>query len=752
VAIACNLGFPRIGRQRELKRRTEAFWAGAADEHELAAIGAALRRENWLRQRAAGIDSVPVGDFSFYDHVLDAAVTFGAVPDRYQRYGGPGSFGTYFAMARGVGGSEGVAPLEMTKWFDTNYHYIVPEFGPGQTFHVAAPALLDQLREALELGIPARPVLVGPLSLLLLGRAAGGNALDLLPRLVPAYQELLADLAAAGADLVQLDEPVLATDLPTQALDALPRAYAALAEAAAPAGLMLASYFGSYGAALGTVRELPLAVLHLDLVRAPEDLPALLEAGVPPGLSLSLGVVDGRNVWRTDSRRALGALRGAAQALGGERVLVSPSCSLLHVPLTLAGEAAMPAELRSRLCFAEEKLGELRSLCEAMAAPGALADEAPSAEGIARGQGVPRPAGAPVHRRSPYAVRRPLQADRLKLPPLPTTTIGSFPQTAELRRLRSEQRQGLLTTEAYEAGIREEIGKVIRLQEEIGLDVLVHGEAERNDMVEYFGERLEGFAVTAQGWVQSYGTRLVKPPLIHADVRRRGPMTVPWIHYAQSLTERPVKGMLTGPVTILQWSFARDDQPRSETCRQIALAIREEVLDLEAAGVRVIQIDEPAFREGLPLRADDRPAYLAWASECFRLATSSVKDETQIHSHMCYSDFNDIIEAIASLDADVISIEASRSGMQLLEAFQEFHYPNAIGPGVYDIHSPRVPGVEEIEGGIRAALLRLDPAQLWVNPDCGLKTRRFDEVVPALRNMVAAARSMRALVAPEERA
>ena len=759
MASALNLGFPRIGKNRELKRQTESYWQGETSEQELAALGRELRAEHWRLQAAAGIDSVPVGDFSFYDHVLDAATMFGAVPERYLAYGEPGAPRSYFAMARGVAGPAGVAPLEMTKWFDTNYHYIVPELGRDARFSLAWPKLLTEYREAREIGIPARPLVLGPISLLRLSHAVGGafDPLELLPRLLPAYQELLAGLADAGADLVQLDEPVLSGDLPRAVLDIFPRTYQALAEAAGDTGILLASYFGSLAGQLGVLRDLPIRALHLDLVRAPQDLAALLSLGVPDRLSLSLGVVDGRNIWRTDLRRAIGPLRTASAVAGTDRVLVGPSCSLLHVPISLEAERSLDGELRSWLAFATEKLQEISLLRQALE-QGAGGEElfAASSEAARSREGSLRRTRPEVQRRlqaltaadaerkTPHAERRSLQAERLQLPLLPTTTIGSFPQTAELRQLRAARKRGDLTQEQYETGIRGEIARVIELQEEIGLDVLVHGEAERNDMVEYFGEQLEGFAVTQQGWVQSYGTRCVKPPIIYGDVVRPRPMTVEWLRYAQSLTERPVKGMLTGPVTILQWSFVRDDQPRRDTCRQIALAIRDEVQDLEAAGIGVIQIDEPAFREGLPLRQAERDDYLGWAVECFRLATSGVTDETQIHSHMCYSEFNDIVEAIAMLDADVISIEASRSDMALLQAFGDFRYPNEIGPGVYDIHSPRVPAPGEIAAHLRQALGVIAAQQLWVNPDCGLKTRRFEEVVPSLRNMVAAARDLRA--------
>ncbi len=759
LATSLNLGYPRIGPRRELKRATEDFWAGRLDAEGLEAAAAEIRAGMWRAQAAAGIDSVPVGDFSFYDQVLDAAVLVGALPARYRALGDPTGLPAYFAAARGVAGEGGLAPLEMTKWFDTNYHYIVPEYSEETEFSLHPERLLAQLREALALGVPARPVLLGPVSLLRLGKptAPGFDPLSLLGRLLPVYAELLAKLREEGAAFVQIDEPIFATDLGDVERAALRRSFEVLRAAAPGLRLMLASYFASYGKDLGLALSLPVDVLHLDLVRAPRDLAGALSQGVPEALSLSLGVIDGRNVWRANLREALGLLEEGQRVLGGERILVAPSCSLLHVPIDLGAETAMPQELRGWLAFAGEKLREVSALAAALtkgpeAAQDALAESDRQVAARAASPLVHDPAVRArlaalgpddARRKSPGELRRAAQGARIPLPELPTTTIGSFPQTPELRALRAKRRSGEIGDAAYEEGIRAEIARVVRLQEEIGLDLLVHGEAERNDMVEYFGEQLAGFAATQGGWVQSYGTRCVKPPIIYGDVHRPQPMTVRWLSYAQSLTERPVKGMLTGPVTILQWSFVRDDQPRETTAKQIALAIRDEVLDLEAAGILAIQIDEPAFREGVPLQQTERDDYLRWATEAFRLATAGVRDETQIHSHMCYSEFNDIVPAIADLDADVISIEAARSGMELLEAFSRFAYPNEIGPGVYDIHSPRVPGVEEMAEALRAAAEVLGRTKVWVNPDCGLKTRRFEEAVPALRNMVAAARAVR---------
>lgn len=771
MAVAANLGFPRIGAHRELKRQTERYWKGELTEADLLKAGQELRLRHWQLQQEVGIDVIPSNDFSFYDHVLDMACVVGAIPERFGWTGGPVSLETYFAMARGrpgEGPGGGVPALELTKWFDTNYHYLVPEFRRDQQFQLASRKPVYEFVEAQAYGIVTRPVLIGPVSFLMLGKARGSafNRLELLDRLLPVYQELLSSLAQAGVRGVQLDEPWLALDPPPEGPlgDAYRRAYAALAEAAGPIRILVATYFEGVEENLATALRLPVAGLHLDLVRAPHQLEQLLRHPLPDGFVLSLGVVDGRNVWKADLTACLEVLERAARAWGRDRIQVAPSCSLLHVPLDVTLETSLDPELKGWLAFARQKLEEVALLTRALnegreAVAEALAANqaqvaARRASSRLRNEAVRArlaQLGPEATRRpTPHRVRREAQQARLGLPPFPTTTIGSFPQTAEIRRLRARYRRGELDQGAYEAAIRGEIERVIRLQEELGLDVLVHGEPERNDMVEYFGEHLEGFAFTEHGWVQSYGSRYVKPPIIYGDVARPRPMTVEWIRYAQSLTDRPVKGMLTGPVTLLQWSFVRDDQPREETCRQLALAIRDEVQDLEAAGIGVIQIDEPAFREGLPLRRARWPEYLAWASECFRLATSGVRDETQIHTHMCYSEFNDIIEAIAGLDADVISIEASRSGMELLEAFVAFRYPNQIGPGIWDIHSPRVPGAEEMVELLRRAVRVLEPDQLWVNPDCGLKTRSYDEVIPALRHLVAAARRLREEAAGQE--
>jgi 5-methyltetrahydropteroyltriglutamate--homocysteine methyltransferase len=791
MAIATNLGFPRIGSRRELKRAIEGYWQGTLRAEELEAAARGLRRRHWELQRDAGIEHIPCGDFSLYDHVLDTAVMVGAIPERFHASAGPLSLETYFAMARGCPTKADhrsaavpvrcpARPLEMTKWFDTNYHYLVPEFEPGQTFHLASAGPLDAFREALELGIRTRPVLLGPVSFLMLGksRVPDGRLFPgtLLDDLVGVYEELLAALAEAGAQWVQIDEPLLALDLPGEALAAMESTYRRLAAVSASLRICLATYFGGLGKNLSTALGLPVAAVHLDLVRAPEQLAPALDL-LPAERMLSLGLVDGRNIWRCDLARALDVLATAAARIGAERILVGPSCSLLHCPMDLElevtglGDSPSPqpspggrgglwdGDLLGWMAFARQKLDEIVRLTRAVReGRGAVADALAASSRIrAERSRSPRIHHGDVRarleavspamlRRSPLARRRPQQQQALRLPLLPTTTIGSFPQTAEVRRARAARRRGEWSREHYEQFCRRQIDEAVGFQEQIGLDVLVHGEFERNDMVEYFGEQLEGFAFTAHGWVQSYGTRCVKPPVIYGDVSRPRPMTVEWSRYAQSLTSRPMKGMLTGPVTVLQWSFVRDDQPRRDTAFQIALAIRDEVADLEAAGIRVIQIDEPALREGLPLARSERAAYLRWAVDAFRLASGGAADHTQIHTHMCYCDFADILQAIAELDADVISIEASRSDMELLEAFCEFRYPAEIGPGVYDIHSPRVPDVEEIAGRLRSALVRLRPEQLWVNPDCGLKTRGWAEVRAALGNMVEAARRLRAEV------
>lgn len=760
MTIIHNLGFPRIGAQRELKRAVEAYWAGKQTAEELQATGRELRAAHWRRQAANGLRFVPVGDFAWYDHILEWTTLLGAVPARFgQPESEPVSLDTLFRMGRGRAPSgKPAAACEMTKWFDTNYHYIVPELVPGQTYRIAREYLFDQVKEAQALGHAVKPVIPGPLTWLYLGKgdafqqgAADAGKLALLANLLPVYQEVLQRLAALGVEWVQIDEPILALDLPPAWRDAFRDAYEQLADS--PVKLLLASYFDGLKDNLSAAAALPVAGLHVDLVRAPEQLADVVKA-LGADQVLSAGVINGRNIWRTDLDEVLKVLEPIARQLG-ERLWLAPSCSLLHVPVDLAAETELDAELKSWLSFAAQKLEELSLLGRALDGDDSVrAGLAAQRAALAARRASPRIHNPVVARRmagsadvsrdrAPFAERISRQQARLKLPAFPTTTIGSFPQTAEIRALRRDWKAGALSDSAYETSIRKEIEEVIRFQEKVGLDVLVHGEPERNDMVEYFGELLAGFAFTKNGWVQSYGSRCVKPPIIFGDVARPAPMTVGWSSYAQSLTDKPVKGMLTGPVTILQWSFVRDDQPREATCRQLALALRDEVVDLEKAGVKVIQIDEPAIREGLPLRRADWRHYLDWAVDCFRLSTAGVADDTQIHTHMCYSEFNDIIESIAAMDADVITIETSRSNMELLKAFEDFRYPNDIGPGVYDIHSPNVPDVDWMVGLMEKAAKSLPKERLWVNPDCGLKTRAWPETEAALIGMVQAARNLR---------
>ncbi len=759
VTLATNLGFPRMGPYRELKMALESYWSGRTTAEDLERTGAELRERHWRFQAGHGIDHVPCGDFSFYDQVLDTAQWLGAIPERHRGVTGTTPLQQYFAMARGgdLGGTS-VTALEMTKWFDTNYHYLVPELDGDQHFALSPGRLLGQLGEAKALGIDARPVILGPISFLLLSKVSGGSGepLALLPRLVPAFAELLVDLSESGAAWVQIDEPVLGLDLDAAHREAFTPTYHALHDAAPDLRLMVATYFSGLGDNLPTALALPVAGIHLDAVSDPGQVDVAV-ADAPDSLALSIGVVDGRNVWRTDLEAALDKLEALQNSIGSDRLLVGPSCSLQHLPVDLELEPSIDPELRSWLAFAAQRLEEIGTLARGLNEGRQSIDEELRESNEAR---ATRAASSRVHdaavrdrlaahhpgleeRTSPFPERQAEQTARLSLPPLPTTTIGSFPQTAAIRKLRSDFRQGRTEESTYDAGMRAAIDEVITFQDEVGLDVLVHGEPERNDMVEYFGELLEGCAVTANGWVQSYGSRCVKPPIIFGDVIRTRPMTVGWTIYAQSRTDRPVKGMLTGPVTILQWSFVRNDQPLEITARQLALAIRDEVADLEASGASVIQIDEPALREGLPLRQSDRKAYLDWAIGAFRLASSGVADGTQIHTHMCYGEFGDVMESIAAFDADVISIEASRSQMELLGAFAEFDYPNEVGPGIWDIHSPRVPDVDEMAELLRAALQVIPAERLWVNPDCGLKTRRWEEVGPALTNMVGAAERVR---------
>jgi 5-methyltetrahydropteroyltriglutamate--homocysteine methyltransferase len=756
VTIA-TLGFPRIGPRRELKFALEQYWSGKLPREELLNAASALRLAAWARQRALGVDWLPSNDFSLYDHVLDTSLMLGAVPERYRGVEGPGDLDTYFAMARGRTGPGcdhahgSVTAGEMTKWFDTNYHYIVPELEPGMKLRLGELKVVDEFRDARAQGFETRPVLLGPVTWLSLAKGAGINPLELLDEVLDLYVEILGRLAQAGATWVQIDEPVLVTDLIEEQRAAFTRAYARLKRSGVK--LMLATYFGGLETNLSFAATLPVAGLHVDLVRAADQLTPLLKAA-PESLLLSLGVIDGRNIWRADLNALLDLLEPIASA---RDVVLAPSCSLLHVPVDLALEAKLDGELRQWLAFAVQKVEELGLLKRALNEGRSSVAEAlaQSAEAAANRRRSARIHDLPVQaraaaltpamreRRSPYANRARVQADVLALPSYPTTTIGSFPQTAEVRQARAAHNRGDLDESAYQQFLREETERAIRWQEEVGLDMLVHGEFERNDMVQYFGEQLAGFAFTVSGWVQSYGSRCVRPPILYGDVSRPTAMTVDWWRYAQSLTDKPVKGMLTGPVTILNWSFVRDDQPREASCRQIALAIRDEVADLEQAGCKAIQIDEAALREGLPLLRRDWQHYLDWSVDCFRLAASGVGDETQIHTHMCYSEFNRILPSIAAMDADVISIETARSQMELLEAFAAYRYPSAIGPGVYDIHSARVPDETEMVRLMELAQRHLSPAQLWVNPDCGLKTRKWEEVRPAIERMVAAARTLR---------
>jgi 5-methyltetrahydropteroyltriglutamate--homocysteine methyltransferase len=769
IAVS-TLGVPRIGPRRELKTALESYWSGKIDVPALLESAAGLRAASWARQHAFGVTHIPSNDFSLYDHILDTSVMVGAIPAIYGWKGGNVSLETYFAMARGsqnpapdrasAHGSHGhgLPALDMTKWFDTNYHYMVPEFSKGQQFTLASTKPVDEFCEARELGFHTRPVLVGPVTYLKLGKSQDEtlDPLSLLPGLLPVYIEILRRLAANGADWAQIDEPCLALDLDDATRNALGAAYDMFARAVPNLKILVASYFGGLGDNLDTALTLPITGLHLDLVRASDDLGRVL-AAAPAGLTLSLGIIDGRNVWRANLASILDRIEPVIVRRGSERLIVAPSCSLLHVPIDLDLETGLDPDLKSWLAFAVQKMGELSVLGRALvegreAVRDALAT---SAAAVAARNASPKihnkavaarsAAVTPdmVRRERPFVERRRVQHAQLALPAFPTTTIGSFPQTEEVRKARAAHTKGRMSDAKYEAFLRQETKAAVRWQEEIGLDVLVHGEFERNDMVQYFGEQLSGYAFTKQSWVQSYGSRCVRPPIIFGDVSRPKPMTVGWSAYAQSLTKRPMKGMLTGPVTMLQWSFVRDDLPRSKVCRQIALALRDEVLDLEKAGIRIIQIDEPAIREGLPLRKAGWKSYLDWAVECFRLSSSGVEDKTQIHTHMCYSEFNDIIYAIGAMDADVISIETSRSKMELLDAFISYRYPNEIGPGVYDIHSPRIPGVDEMTGLLVKAKERLSSDQIWVNPDCGLKTRNWTEVRPALANMVEAAKQAR---------
>lgn len=764
MAVAHNLGFPRIGADRELKKALEAYWKGELDEQGLRQVGRQLRARHWQAQLDAGIELLPVGDFAWYDQVLSHSLMFGVIPQRFRPAEGQATLDTLFAMARGVARSccGGAQAQEMTKWFDTNYHYLVPEFSVDQQFQLSWTQLFEEVEEAKALGHTIKPVLIGPLSYLWLGKLKGEadqtqafDKLELLDRLLPVYGEVLDRLAAQGVEWVQIDEPILALDLPQDWKNAFERAYNLLQRA--PLKKLVATYFGGLEDNLGLAATLPVDGLHIDLVRAPEQYPVILDR-LPAYKVLSLGLVNGRNVWRCDLDKALEVARHAAERLG-ERLWLAPSCSLLHSPVDLEREDRLDEEVKSWLAFAVQKCSEVATLARAIDDPqdakvqAALARSRAVLAARAQSPRIHKPAvkarlaaieAKDSRRTSVFATRIELQRARLQLPAFPTTTIGSFPQTPAIRLARQAYKQGRLSLGDYTEAMQAEIRHAVAVQEQIGLDVLVHGEAERNDMVEYFAEQLEGYIFTRFGWVQSYGSRCVKPAIIYGDLSRPRPMTVDWIRYAQQQTDRIMKGMLTGPVTMLMWSFAREDVPREVQARQLALAIRDEVCDLEAAGIRIIQIDEAAFREGLPLRREQWRHYLDWAVEAFRLCASGVRDETQIHTHMCYSEFNDVIESIAAMDADVITIETSRSQMELLEAFRAFDYPNDIGPGVYDIHSPRVPDTAEMVQLLEKAAECIPAERLWVNPDCGLKTRGWPETEAALVNMVAAARQLRA--------
>lgn len=757
-----NLGFPRIGARRELKFALESYWKGTISHEQLQKVGAELRARSWRNQ--AALDLVPVGDFSFYDHVLDMSFTLGNLPSRVRGLLHDNMLDNYFRVARGRSAPHvedlasccgSVAAGEMTKWFDTNYHYIVPEFDARTGFKLEASRLVDQLAEAKTAGITAKPVIIGPITYLALGKSKdGSDKLALLPRLLPVYASLLSVLSAQGVEWVQVDEPILVTELDTVWQQAFMDAYQILSREAVK--LLLATYFGQLRENLPLVGLLPVQGVHIDAINAQNEIPQLIAAS-PPERVISLGAVNGRNIWKTDLHAALDWLEPLSVQLG-DRLWLAPTCSLLHVPIDLAVEQKIDAEIRSWLAFAIQKLDEVQLLATALNhGRAAVAKELAANRSALLSRRTSVRANNPVvkaavaaitpdlgYRLSSFAIRSAKQAALLHLPVYPTTTIGSFPQTTEIRQARGQFKAGNISETAYKKAMRHEIEHSIREQEKLGLDVLVHGEAERNDMVEYFGEQLDGYVLTQGGWVQSYGSRCVKPPILFGDIRRPNAMTVEWFSYAASLTAKPMKGMLTGPVTLLNWSFVRDDQPRSVSCYQLALAIREEVLDLEKAGARIIQIDEAALREGLPLRKSQWLDYLRWAVESFRVTANGVQDGTQIHTHMCYSEFNDIIAAIADMDADVITIETSRSDMELLDAFQTFNYPNQIGPGVYDIHSPNIPSETQIVTLIKKAAERIPVERLWVNPDCGLKTRQWREVIPALSNMVSAAHVLRA--------
>lgn len=761
MVLATNLGFPRIGADRELKKAVEAYWKGKSSQEDLLNTAQELRQKHWKLQKQAGLDHIPCNDFSFYDHILDMIATLGCIPSRYNWQGKDEQvdLDLYFAMARGKQeGDQDVTAMEMTKWFDTNYHYIVPEFEQDQEFSLSSSKVFDEFIEAKEQGVKARPVIIGPASFVFLGKAKyeGFNPPEIVEKLIPIYIEILQKLKDLGAEWVQIDEPMLAMDICDGAHDVFKNTYAKIKEAVPDLKILLTTYFEAMHENMQTAFSLPVDGIHLDLVRAPEQYKEALEL-ISENMVLSLGLIDGRNIWKNNISASFQVAENICNKIGPERVMIGPSCSLLHSPVDLESETDLDPVVKNWMAFASQKIKEIAHIAKGLEkGPEAIADVIEDSDKIQQ----ERSTSTRIHngdvkarmsaitsemkkRQNPFSARQKEQRANLGLPLFPTTSIGSFPQTNDIRVARAAFKRGELSKAQYQEAMQEEIRRVIAYQEEIDMDVLVHGEAERNDMVEYFGEQLEGFVFTKKGWVQSYGSRCVKPPIIFGDISRPNAMTVDWITYAQSQTEKVMKGMLTGPITILQWSFVRDDQPRSTTSRQIALAIRDEVEDLEKAGIKIIQIDEAAIREGLPLRKQDWQNYLDNAVEDFRIASCVVQDATQIHTHMCYSEFNDIIDSIGRMDADVISIETSRSQMKLLDAFAAYKYPNEIGPGVYDIHSPRIPQVEEMVSLLEKAEKVLAKDQIWVNPDCGLKTRGWEEVKPALENMSKAAKIMR---------
>lgn len=757
MILTNNLGYPRIGINRELKFALESYWKKKSSLNELQRIAEEIKINHWRLQQSAGIDLIPSNDFSFYDHVLDTAFMLGAIPPRFSTESFDNDHDLYFAMARGFQPPEGenIPAMEMTKWFNTNYHYIVPEIGKRTSFNLNSHKPLTAFELGKKEGIITKPVILGPVSFLLLSKSQdeGFQPLKKLRELLPLYEQLFSGLKAAGAEWLQLDEPYLSLELTNLEVNAFKEFFEYFGKVMDRPKIILTSYFADPSINLPLFQQSPFEGLHLDLTNINEPVEFIEQ--LDHVKTLSLGLIDGRNVWRKNLFELFNTAFQISNNFAHDNLLISSSCSMLHVPQDVEMEKELDPEIKSWLSFASQKLQELSAIKTALESGephGTIFDSNQQAlasrekrEMKGRLKEDPHPLldHSQISRESRFEVRRKIQQAELSLPLLPTTTIGSFPQTRDVRKERAKFDRGETSRSDYENFLKDKIREVVDIQEEISLDVLVHGEFERNDMVQYFGEKLDGFAFTEHGWVQSFGSRYVRPPIIHSYVRRPAPMTVEWSTFAQSLTKKPMKGMLTGPVTILQWSFVRDDQPRSETCRQIAYSIRQEVIDLEAAGIRVIQIDEPALREGLPLHREDWQEYLQWSVECFKIASTGVRDETQIHTHMCYSEFNDIIQAIADMDADVISIEASRSKMELLEAFEDFEYPNEIGPGVYDIHSTNIPSLEDIKDLISRALEVIPAEQLWVNPDCGLKTRTWEEVIPALKNMTAAAQEIR---------